>query len=78
MPLKSCLQALGFSVPPFHTIPQYIVLACVVLLNMLRAERGAGGARDLDNEEIPCALEGGDDGDGHDRNPANTAKEQSD
>ena len=33
------------------------VLACVVLHNMLRADRGAGGARterDQKDEEIPC------------------------
>ena len=29
-----------------------IVLACVVLHNMLRAERGVDGAKDLDDEEI--------------------------
>ena len=55
-----------------------IVLACVVLHNMLRREKGAGGARDLEDEVIPCEMADGGDGDGHDRNPANSAKEQRD
>ena len=54
------------------------VLACVVLHNMLRTESGSGGARDLEDEEIFCGLEEGDDGDGHNRNPTNTAKGQRD
>ena len=43
---------------------QDIVLACVVLHNMLRAERGAGGRaeRDLEDEELPCDLEDADSG----------------
>ena len=47
------------------------MLAYVVLHNMLRAERGAGGRveRDLGDEEIPCELEDGDEGHRHDRNP---------
>ena len=36
-----------------------IVLACVVLHHMLRAQRGAGGQ----DEEIACDLEDGDKGD---------------
>ena len=58
-----------------------IVLACVVLHNMLRAERGAGGARaerDLEDEVIPCDLEDCDPDGGHDRNPAQSAKDQRD
>ena len=55
-----------------------IVLACVVLHNMLRAERGVGSAGDLEDEEIPCDLEDGDLPGGHDRNPTNSAKEQRD
>ena len=51
-----------------------IVLACVVLHNMLRAERGAGGARDLGDEEILCGMDDGDPPGGH----ANNAKEQRD
>ena len=36
---------------------------------MLRVKRGAGGQeRDLEDEEIPCELEDGDEGDEHDRN----------
>ena len=48
-----------------------IVVAYLVLHNMLRAERGAGGRveRDLGDEEIPCELEDGFEGDCHDRNP---------
>ena len=42
-----------------------IVLACVVLHNMLRAERGAGGARDLEDEEIPCGMEDGGSSEGY-------------
>ena len=53
-----------------------IVLTCVVLHNMLRRERGAGAARDLEDQVIPCDMDDG--GDGHDRNPANSAKEQRD
>ena len=55
-----------------------IVLACVVLPKMLRAQRGVGGwaKRDLEDEEIPCDLEDDDEGHGHDRNPPNSAKEQ--
>ena len=53
-------------------------MACVVLHNILKAERGAGGARDLEDEEIPCGLKDGDPPGGHDRNPANNAKEQRD
>ena len=55
-----------------------IVLACVVLHNMLRAERGGGAARDLEHEKIPCDMADGGHGDGHDRNPGNSAKEQRD
>ena len=40
-------------------------MACVVLHNRLRTERGAGAARDLEDEVIPCK-------------PANSAKEQRD
>ena len=50
----------------------------IVLHNMLRAERGARAASDLDDEDIPCGMDDGSDGDGHDRNPANSAKEQRD
>ena len=53
-----------------------IVLACVVLHNMLRRERGAGGASDLEDEEIPCGIDDGGEGPGPDRNPAKSAKEQ--
>ena len=55
-----------------------IVLACVVLHNMLRRERGAGGARDLEDEEIPCDMDPAGDGPGPDRNPGKSAKEQRD
>ena len=58
-----------------------IVLACAVLHTMLRAERGAGGARterDQEDENILCGLEDGDPAGGHDRNPTNSAKEQRD
>ena len=41
-------------------------------------ERGAGAARDLEDEKIPCGLGYGGDGPGCDRNPANSAKEQRD
>ena len=40
-----------------------IVVACVVLHNMMRDEKGAGGAgaeRGLEDEEIPCGLQDGD------------------
>ena len=41
-----------------------IVLACVVLHNMFRAERGTRGReRDLEDEEIPCEFEDADPGD---------------
>ena len=53
MPLASCLPDSGSSVTPF------IVLACVVLHNMLRRERGAGGARDLEDEVISCDVADG-------------------
>ena len=53
-----------------------IVLAHVVLYNMLRAERGAGGVRDLEDEVIPYGLGDGDPAGGHDRNPTNSAKKQ--
>ena len=47
-----------------------IVLACVVLNNMLRAQRSGGQVeRDLEDEEIPCDLKDGEEGDGHDRTP---------
>lgn len=58
-----------------------IVMACAVLHNMLRAERGAGGGRaegDLEDEVIPCQLEDGDAGAGRDRNPTQAAKDQRD
>ena len=55
-----------------------IVLACVVLHNMLRGERGAGGARDVEDEEIPCDMDPAGDGPGPDRNPGKSAKEQRD
>ena len=55
-----------------------IVFSCVVLHNMMRAERGAGSAGDLEDEEIPCGLEDGDPPGGHVSNPANSAKEQRD
>ena len=51
-----------------------IVLACVVLHNILWAERGAGGVRaerDLQGEEIPCGLEDGNPAGGNDRDPTN-------
>ena len=55
-----------------------IVLACVVLHNMLRRERGAGGARDFEDEEIPCDMDPAGDGPRLDRNPGKSAKEQRD
>ena len=56
-----------------------MVLACVVLHNMLRAKRGAGGRvdRDLEDEVIPCVFLDGDAAGGHDRTP-NSAKQQRD
>ena len=53
-------------------------MACVVLHNMLRRERGAGGVRDLEDEEIPCDMDPARNGPGPDRNPGNSAKEQRD
>ena len=58
---------------------RFIVLACVVLHNMLKGERGSSGARverDLEDENLPCGL--GDPVGGHGRNPTNSAKEQRD
>ena len=55
-----------------------IVMACVVLHNMLRCQRGGRAERDLEDEEIPCHLEDGEEDDRHDRNPPNSAKEQRD
>ena len=47
-----------------------IVLSCVVLHNMLRAKRGAGGREmNLEDEKILTDFEDRDPGDGHDRNP---------
>ena len=54
-----------------------IVLACVVLQNMLRRERGAGGARDLEDEVVYYDMADGGHG-GHDRNPGKSDKEQRD
>ena len=45
---------------------------------MLRRERDAGAARDLEDEVVPCNMADGGHADGHDRNPGNTAKEQRD
>ena len=48
-----------------------IGLACVVLHNVLGAQRGAGGQTemDLEDEVILCDFEDGDARDGNDRNP---------
>ena len=54
-----------------------IVLVCVVLHNMLRAERGAGGRvdRGLEDEVIPCIFVDGDAGDGHDKQQSDYLKD---
>ena len=45
---------------------------------MLRCQRGGRAERDMEDEEIPCQLENGEEDDRHDRNPPNSAKEQRD
>ena len=45
---------------------------------MLKRERGAGGARDVEDEEIPYDMDPAGDGPGPDRNPGKSAKEQRD
>ena len=50
----------------------------MVLHNMLRREIGAGGARDLEDEEISCDMDPAGDGPGPDRNQGKSAKEQRD
>ena len=45
---------------------------------MLRRDRGAGAARDLEDEVVHCDMADGGDGPGHDRNPGHSAKEQRD
>ena len=52
------------------------MLACEVLHNMSRTDRGAGGReRNLEVEETPTRLVDGDSGHGHDRNPLNGSKD---
>ena len=55
------------------------MLACVVLNNMLRSQRGVGGRadRDLEDVVVPCNFENGQGDDAHDRHHNNSAKEQS-
>ena len=76
--LASRFRVLGSTILVHPKRVKVIVLACVVLHNMLRRERGAGGARDLEDEVITCGMDDGGDGGGHDRNPANSAKVQRD
>ena len=56
-----------------------IVMMCIVLHNVLRSQqaRQAGG-QGPDDEQLPDSglVDGGDAGDGHDRNPSRDAKEQ--
>ena len=60
MPLSSRFSVLSDTILVHPKRVKDIVLACVVLHNMLRAERYADGARDLEDEAISCDLEDGD------------------
>ena len=50
----------------------------VRLHNTLRRETVAGAARDLENEVVQCDMADGGHGDGHDKNPDHSVKEQRD
>ena len=45
---------------------------------MLRRERGAGVARDLEDMVVQCDISDNGDGPGRDRNPGHSAKQQRD